>query len=162
MVGVDDYAKALADYGEVLADGIDAALRGWVRASVTRIIAAWRAEGWTGSLDEDTDDAVIAAGDAAVAEAGAAIRVLVRADVEAQRSTPLAIVRGAVKWPTGVLRAAGVPAVERDAFETSVFPDDDYGLTPATLADLDPDLGDVAIAWGAAKAWEHKRRHAPG
>jgi hypothetical protein len=40
-----------------------------------------------------------------------------------------------------------------------MFPDDDYGLTPATLAALDPTLKDPALIWGVAKALAHRRRH---
>jgi hypothetical protein len=64
-----------------------------------------------------------------------------------------------VQYPTEVLRDAGAPAVERDKFSRERFPDDDYDLTPATWADIHPSLADLGIAWGAAKAFEHKRRH---
>jgi hypothetical protein len=66
-----------------------------------------------------------------------------------------------VRFPTRVLRGAGVPPVERDPFATAAFPADDYDLSPATWADIDPALTDPGIAWSAAKAFEHKRRHAP-
>jgi hypothetical protein len=32
--------------------------------------------------------------------------------------------------------------------------------TSTTFADLDPDLAEPGLAWGAAKAFVHKRRHA--
>jgi hypothetical protein len=52
-----------------------------------------------------------------------------------------------------VLAAAGIPPVERDEFLERSFPDDAYGVTPASLADLgDPDLGPLQLAWGLAKA----------
>jgi hypothetical protein len=85
---------------------------------------------------------------------------LLTADIDDQATTPLAILRAsAVRYPTEVLHAAGVPPVVRDEFVEGVFPDDTYDLAPTSIADLDPDLGDLAIAWGAAKAFEHKRRH---
>ena len=40
-----------------------------------------------------------------------------------------------------------------------MFPHDVYHLGPAAFAEVDPQLNDLAIAWGAAKAWAHKRRH---
>ena len=40
------------------------------------------------------------------------------------------------------------------------FPDDRYGLTPASLAVLGDEVGDLALAWGATKALAHRRRHA--
>ena len=42
------------------------------------------------------------------------------------------------------------------------FPDDDYDLAPASLADVDPDLVELGVAWGAAKAMAHRRRHGGG
>jgi hypothetical protein len=33
-----------------------------------------------------------------------------------------------------------------------LFPADVYALVPATLADLDPELAQPALTWGAAKA----------
>jgi hypothetical protein len=66
-----------------------------------------------------------------------------------------------VRYPTAVLLQAGVPPLERDEFDERVFPDDLYGLTPASFADIDPALVEPAVTWGAAKAWEHLRRHGP-
>jgi hypothetical protein len=64
-----------------------------------------------------------------------------------------------VKYPTEVLRAAGVPPVQRDSFVEQAFPDDIYDLAPASFADLDPALQEAGLSWGAAKAFDHKRRH---
>ena len=74
---------------------------------------------------------------------------------------PLALLRTAVRYPTKVLHDAGAPVVERDKFSRERFPDDDYDLTPANWSDIDPSLLDLGIAWGAAKAFEHKQRHRP-
>jgi hypothetical protein len=49
--------------------------------------------------------------------------------------------------------------VVRDDFDERRFPDDLYGLTPASLAAIDPALADPARAWGAAKAMAHRARH---
>ncbi len=151
---MDDYAKALADYGEVLTDAVVAALPAWVDRAVRRVSQAAGT-----AVDEE---AVAEAGRRAAAEAGARLRALLGADIDAQRTTPLSVVRQAVRWPASVLEAAGVPPVERDDFERRSFPDDVYGLTPATRAELGDDCGEVAIAWGAAKPWEHRRRHSTG
>jgi hypothetical protein len=64
-----------------------------------------------------------------------------------------------VTYPTGVLAAAGVPPAERDDFATRSFPDDAYDLTPASWVDVDPALEEPGLAWGAAKAFAHRRRH---
>jgi hypothetical protein len=54
-----------------------------------------------------------------------------------------------------------VPAIERDRQAEAQFPDDDYDLTPASFADLDPALHEPGLRWGAAKAHVHLRRHRP-
>jgi hypothetical protein len=88
------------------------------------------------------------------------MRALLEADIDDQQTTPLALIRAsAVRYPTEVLRHAGVPPVARDEFAVSVFPGDTYELAPASFADLDPELADAGIAWGAAKAFTHKQRH---
>jgi hypothetical protein len=102
------------------------------------------------------------AGQRARVEVGAAVRALLEADIDAQATTPLALLRAAVRYPTAVLVAAGVPEVQRDAFAEAAFPADVYDLTPATFADIDPALAEAGLAWGAAKAWTHKRRHGGG
>jgi hypothetical protein len=148
--------EAIEDHAKLLADGIDAALPAWVRRSVERIMGSW-----SGEMPPGVADAATHAGCKARREIGAAVRALLTADIDEQHSTPLALLRQAVRYPTGVLRAAGAPPVERDRFARHAFPDDDYDLSPASLADIDPALTDLGITWGAAKAFEHNRRHRP-
>jgi hypothetical protein len=102
-----------------------------------------------------------AAGRHAQRDVAGKLRVLLAADVDAQGSTPLEVVRAAVVFPTRVLRDAQVPPVPRDRFVVERFPDDPYGLTPTSLQAMDQALGEPAIAWGAAKALAHRVRHAP-
>jgi len=91
------------------------------------------------------------------------LRKLLETDIDQQRLAPMAILRAAVRHPTGVLEIAGVPHHRRDEFEVTQFPDDHYSLTPATWADVHPDLHGPGIAWGAAKAFVHlARRKAEG
>jgi hypothetical protein len=99
------------------------------------------------------------AAQAARLEIGAALRALLEADIDEQRTTPLTLLRTAVRYPTEVLEAAGVPGLERDRFAEEAFPDDIYDLSPATFADIDPSLADAGLAWGASKAFAHKKRH---
>ena len=146
-------AAALAGYAAALADGIEAALAGWVEASVTRLLVAYR-----GTITGDEREAAARAGAEAASEVGARVRRLLEADIDAQRTSPLAVARSAVRFPTEVLAAAGVPPVVRDAFAERQFPDDVYDLAPATFDDLDPRLHDPALAWGAAKAHVHLAR----
>lgn len=136
----------MEEHGRALADGIEAALPGWVVRCVGRFLP-------------DPGPAADDAGRRAAAEVGGAVRALLYQDVDEQRATPLTLLRAAVAYPTAVLQAAGVPPVERDRFAVERFPDDPYDLTPATFADIDPSLAEVGLAWGAAKAFEHRRRH---
>lgn len=146
-------AASIADYAEVLAAGIEEALPGWVTRSVEQVMRAW-----TGEVPAEVAAAAERAAGQARREAGAAIRALLAADIDEQRTTPLTLLRAAVKYPTAVLHQAGVPPVERDQFARRAFPDDVYDLSPATWSDIDPRLAEPGINWGAAKAFEHKRR----
>jgi hypothetical protein len=149
MADVDPYALALAD-------GIEAVLPTWVVRSVVTVMTAW-----SGGVPADVALAAEEAGQRARVEVGGAVRELLATDIDEQRTTPLALLRAAVRYPTEVLRDAGVPGLERDAFAEDAFPDDIYDLSPARFADIDPALADVGLAWGASKAFAHKRRHAP-
>ena len=140
-----------------LADAIEAALPGWVERSVERVMAAWK-----GDVDDDVRAAAAAAGRQAAAEVGPQVRALLDADIDEQPTTPLALVRGAVRFPTAVLRNAGVPHVRRDDQQERLFREDIYDLSPATFADVDPALAEVGLRWGAAKAYEHLQRHKVG
>jgi len=138
---------ALAGYAEALAGGIEAALGPWVERCVAGILDQWQ----PGSAPAAAADAR-AAGEQARQEVGAAVRALLATDVDEQRTGPLALLRQAVRYPTAVLAAAGVPPIERDDFAERAFPADVYGLAPAAFTDLDPALGEVGLVWGAAKA----------
>jgi hypothetical protein len=107
-----------------------------------------------------TDAAVMAA--ARAPDVVDAVERLVRTDVDEQRGTPLTLLREAVRFPTEVLTAAAVPAPEREAFATEHFPHDRYGLAPASWDDIDPDLREPGIMWGAWKAATVMRRRRPG
>ena len=150
--GVQDDDSVVQDHATALADAIDRAIPGWVRRCVTSRLP----EG------ASTDAVAAAAGEAgerARAQMSPRIRSLLTADIDHQRTTPLALLRETVRYPTAVLVAAGAPPVQRDEAQERLFPDDVYDLNPATFADVDPALADLGVAWGAAKAWAHRRRH---
>jgi hypothetical protein len=148
-----DPDQVLAELGEELTARVSAAVPAWVVRCVEERLAP----------DAPERDRVLTraevAGRRAGQEVAAQLHALLGADVDGQRSTPLAVVRAAVPYPTEVLRQAQVPPVPRDPFVSARFPDDPYGLTPASLAAMDPHLGETAIAWGAAKAMAHRKRH---
>jgi hypothetical protein len=158
----DDPGRVLADTAEALIAAVPPAVANWVTNSVEQILDAWSATDPAVLSPEARTAALTHAAEAAgraQAQVSAELVELLRSDLDAQRSTPLQVVRGALRYPTSVLEAAGVPAVQRDRFAEERFPDDRYGLNPASLAALDPGLGEMALVWGAAKAATHRRRH---
>ena len=140
-------AELLAGYATALADGVCAALGPWVSRSV-----ALRADQWRPGAAAALAEAAATAGDRAAIEVGQELRDLLATDVDEQRTGPLAVLRGAVRFPTRVLAEAGVPAVVRDGFAERAFPGDVYDLAIAAFADLDPALHEPGLVWGAAKA----------
>lgn len=142
-------------HATALADAVDVVLPRWVERSVTRIVVAWTGEPPAVAVAEAARDA----GRRAVAEVGAEVRALLAADVDAQWTTPLSLLRSAVRYPTQVLEEAGVPPVERDPIQERLLPTDIYDLSPASFADVDPALAEPGMVWGAAKALAHRRRH---
>jgi hypothetical protein len=150
----EDPDVTLAGYAEALADGVESALPVWVKGCVDRVVRAWN-----GDVSRRVEAAAEAAAASARRDVGSAVRHLLMSDLDDQKTTPLAILRTAVRYPTAVLTALEVPPVERDRFSAEAFPDDVYDLSPSSLADISPELADVGIAWGAAKAFVHRRRH---
>lgn len=151
---MSDPDAQLVEYAQALADGIEAALPEWVVRCVEKVVVAW-----SGSSSDEIAAASRIVGRLAAAEVGSEVRRLLAADIDEQWTTPLDLLRSAVRYPTAVLNELGVPPIERDEFSIRRFPDDVYGLSPASLADVDPDLAEPGIVWGAAKAFEHRRRH---
>jgi hypothetical protein len=151
--------EALARYASALADGVQAALPGWVERCVEQVHVA----GLERRPPAEVREAAARAGLAAAADVGGRIHVLLALDIDEQRTGPLALVRQAVRYPTEVLRDAGAPPIDRDEFAVRQFPDDVYDLSPTSFAELDPDLHEPGLVWGAAKAHVHlARRRARG
>ena len=152
----DDDAQLL-EHGLAFAVAITAALPAWVERCV-----AQRCDEAGVPEDDQLRAAARRAGAECATEVGRTVTELLTTDPDGQESTPLTLLRKAVAYPTGVLAAAGVPPVERDDFSRRSFPEDPYDLSPATVADVDPSLHDLAMTWGAARAWVHRRRHGGG
>ncbi len=150
----DDERRALAmleETGAEIVTGVARHVPVWVVEQVERVLLAW------GRLDaprlDETREAAILAGAVAARRVTAELGELLRVDPELQASTPLEIVRTIYREPTGVLAAAGVPPVVRDAFDERAWPEDVYGLVPRTFGDLgDEELAPLHLAWGLAKA----------
>lgn len=149
---------ALAGYATALGDGIAVAIGPWVERSV---ITVCENSGIlvTGNLRQKA----VAAGADATAAIAPKVQALLALDIDDQHMGPLELVRGVVRWPTEVLREAGVPQAHRDEAAKAMFPDDDYDLIPGSFRDIDPSLHEPGLVWGAAKAHVHlARRRAAG
>ena len=139
-------------------------------AEVARVVPGWierlvveRVRQWSGHVSPEVVATAATAGTAAADDVVPRMRTLVETDLDDQRTNPLSLLRDATRFAHEVLADQGVPAVARDHFSTRSFPDDDYGLVPASWEDVDPSLHDLGLAWGAAKAFVFKaRRRAEG
>jgi hypothetical protein len=143
-------AAMMAEGAARLLDGVDRLGAAWVERVVRERLDQW------GGLDAEARDAALGAAREAGARAASrvcsALRELVALDPAVQRATPLEILRTLRAEATTVLRAAGVPPIERDAYEERAFPDDVYGIVLRTPADLgDDELGGALLAWGLGK-----------
>lgn len=148
----EDEAK-LAGYASRLMEVAEQVLPTWVERAVISRTSVERFE---------TDSLLFVATHQAQVDAARTVmpklRVLLRLDIDRQRSTPLEVIRKAVPFPSRVLQLAGVPEVERDEFATRQLPTDVYDLTPMSLAAVHEDLHMPGLEWGAAKAHVHLRR----
>lgn len=142
--------QLLARYAEALADGVEAALPEWVTAAVGRRLPA--------AERERRRAAIVSAGRAAADDVGGRVRELLSMDIDEQWTNPLSLIRSAIRYPNQILIDAGVAEVARDAQSARFQPDDVYDLAPTSFADLAPELHDLGISWGAAKAHVHLQR----
>jgi hypothetical protein len=169
-----DALTRLRETSDSILLGVESRLAAWTERAVRRILDAWgRADAATRARAEAE---AAAAGPRVAARIGSELRTLFALDPEDMPATPLEVVRTAVREPTAILEAAGVPPVERDEFAERSWPADRYGLTPATLGDLTdtgrppgphPDdtdgLSPLQLVWGVAKvAVLRARRTLPG
>lgn len=149
---VDDEAR-FRELSDRLADAIEEYLPAWIERSVAELLTQL-----TGRVPEEVRQAAARAGAAAGADVGPRVRAMLAADLDAHAANPLHLLRDAVSYATAVLRDAGVPPVHRDPFAEQHFPADVYGLSPATWADVHPDLHEIGLAWSAGKAFVFKAR----
>jgi hypothetical protein len=124
-----------------------AAVPAWVERCVDRVLVAQRI-----SVGPEVRSSAARAGAEARAAVEEELGALLAQDVDEQRHNPLAVLRGATRFPTAVLREAGAAPVRRDEFQRERFPDDVYDLCPAAWQDVDPALHEPGIVWGAWKA----------
>lgn len=151
QVEADD--QRLAEIARDLADKVEAVVPGWIETLVIGRVTAYRGEASPAVVADAT-----AAGRAARDELMPVLRPLLEADVDDQVANPLELLRVVTRHAGAVLERHGVPPVERDQFAVRSFPDDAHDLMPATWSDIDDELHELGIRWGAAKAYVHKAR----
>jgi hypothetical protein len=150
-VNEEEARARLDETGAAIVAGVERCVPAWAEREVGRILDAWGA--LTGDARRRVEADARAAGARAAERVAGALRALLASDADEQAVTPLEVVRTAYREPTGVLAAAGVPAVVRDEFDERAWPDDRYGLVPRSLGDLGDDaLSPLHLAWGMAKA----------
>jgi len=149
---VEDEAQ-LERYADELLAAIERLIPRWVQCSLA---AAATAGGVAVTVDlrSMVDPIAEATSRLVVPE----LRRLLHADVDAAAGSPLEALRHGVGPMTEALDGFGVEPVARDAFQVAHFPDDHYGLAPATFGDIDPSLHELGLMWGAARAHVHLRR----
>ncbi|MFP5577637.1 MAG: hypothetical protein ACLGIZ_05280 [Acidimicrobiia bacterium] len=156
-VAAEDEAR-LAAIAADLADRVQAAVPGWIERLVLDRVRAW-----SGHVSAEVAAEALVAAESARLEVVPRVRALLSTDIDEQRTNPLDLLRGATRHAHDALARIGVPSVVRDDFSQRSFPGDSYDLVPATWADVDPDLHEIGLTWGAAKAYVHKaRRRAEG
>lgn len=112
-----------------------------------------------GGVEIEPDDAELSSVvDAAVDRLMSDLSALLATDVDEQRTNPLSLFRDAVAGPTRLLLARDVRPPVTDRFAADHFPEDVFGLGPATWSDVDPELHEPGLTWGAWKAMTVLRR----
>ena len=137
------YESATADLIEAIAGVAEAWL---VRVAVDTCVAN------NGDVTPEFRAAAVDAAREGSAWVVARLRTTLEVDVDVQRVNPLQTLREAVRFPTAVLRNAGMPVKARDEYDEKINPDDVYGIGPAHWNDIDESLLEPGIVWGAAKA----------
>lgn len=135
------------EYGQRLLETISNSIRGWLHATMSNRLGEDASE-------YDLRDAL----EQVALDVEQSIAVLVNADIDEPLSGPLERIRRAVEPLNDVLDELGAPQRPRDPVEAAMRPADRHALGPMTFRDLDDDVHDAGIAWGAAKAHLHLQR----
>ncbi|NNE95379.1 MAG: hypothetical protein HKN24_05070 [Acidimicrobiales bacterium] len=152
MAETEQEAALLARHTDALRDALARRVPQWAAAVVESLSPE---PGSTAS-----DDAAARVRTMAEAETVPELERLLGSDIDAQWCSPLDIVRKLVPAITDALDRLGAEPRSRDPRSLELMPHDTYAITPATFADIHPSLHEPGLAWGAAKAHVHLRRHA--
>lgn len=138
--------SATPDPAQVLLEVAAGVVPGWLFRSVLAVAAR---QGLALAPDDAATAAVVTA---ATERLLADLADLLATDVDEQRTNPLSLFRAAVAGPTAHLVALGARPSGSDGFRVEHFPDDVFGIGPATWSDVDPALHEPGLTWGAWKA----------
>jgi hypothetical protein len=138
-------SAALARFATELADAIDVAIVPWLVGCVASRVAG-------------REDAATVAAESARREVMPRIRDLLATDIDAQRATPLQLLRRGTTPVNRLLADSGAVPPVRDEVARRLDPEDVYDLGPAAYADLGPEVAEAGLVWGAAKAHVHLHR----
>lgn len=105
---------------------------GWAKSLIDRFTGS--------SLAPVSDDRRAAIIETVTIQTLSGLRQLLALDPEQQRTNPLTVFRRATAPITAHLEELNIPPVRRDEFEQRSFPEDIYGLYPATWADISEEL----------------------
>lgn len=141
----ENLPRSRAEAAEQLLAAADGVIPLWLERCVRKILFVQRIE--SGEADAKISLMVRQASPMVMGELGASVTG-VRAD------NPLQVFRRAVVYPTLVLSELGAKEVPRDDFSRQSFPNDIFGLSPATWIDVDESLHDPGLIWGAWTARE--------
>ena len=140
----------MVGYAADLASAVEAAIGPWIRSAVRSRHHS--------SLPKAVEAELELVSGQAGAEIGTKLRQLLVLDIDQQWTNPLSIIRSAVRYPTSILVSLGTQPPTRVSSAQRLHPDDIYDLTPASFADLGPDVHESGLVWGAAKAHIHLHR----
>ena len=137
----------LEPYPQELFDAVMEVISGWIQGRVTAIASAEH-----GTCPEALLASLSEIGRATADIVANELAELLSTDVDAQRTNPLHVLRGATSVATSALQRAQVTPVRRDEFEVRAMPNDVYAIGPLTWRDLGESVHEAGITWGAWKA----------
>lgn len=169
--GGDDAATVLREAGLRLAERAGAVLPAWLAGRAGALVDA---AGAPAAPAPDRDrDALVAAAERAGEDVADRLHVLATTDLDRQRTTPLAALRAALAPVEDAMLAAGVLVARaggagghepgRRPGPGQPGPGDAVprALAPRSWSEVDAELAELALVWGAAKAAAHRRSHGP-
>lgn len=134
-------------YSRALLEAVIAGTPGWIDRAMTAVIAEQR--GVTSAQDRQRIDSAV---ESVVRTVRMRLSQLLALDVDAQNMNPLAVLRGSTSAATEALREMGLHEVQRDEYDRTSLPDDDFAIGPFAWRDLGEDAHEAGITWGAWKA----------